>query len=48
MREEIPIVYPYIPNSEPSIKKEMLEVVGATSVEEFFADVPENLRLRKN
>ena len=40
------IVHPYIPNSEPAVKEEMLRAVGASSVDEFFADIPENLRLR--
>jgi glycine dehydrogenase subunit 1 len=39
-------VYPYIPNSVPAIKKEMLQVVGAESVDEFYQDVPEELRLQ--
>ena len=38
--------YPYIPNSEPKIKQEMLQSVGADSIEEFYADIPENLRVR--
>lgn len=41
------MVYPYIPNSVPAIKEEMLRAVGAESVEEFYADVPEALRLRQ-
>lgn len=40
------IVHPYIPNSEPAVKEEMLRAVGASSIDEFFADIPENLRLR--
>lgn len=40
--------YPYIPNSVPEVKKEMLESVGAESSEEFYADIPEKLRLREN
>jgi glycine dehydrogenase subunit 1 len=47
MNREKPIVYPYIPNSEPATKTEMLRAVGAESVEEFYADVPEALRLRR-
>ena len=43
---EKPVVHPYIPNSEPAVKEEMLRAVGASSVDEFFADIPENLRLR--
>jgi glycine dehydrogenase subunit 1 len=38
-------VYPYIPNSVPAIKEEMLRSVGAESVERFYEDVPEALRL---
>jgi len=41
------MVYPYIPNSVPSIKEEMLHAVGAESVEEFYADIPERLRLKR-
>lgn len=39
-------VYPYIPNSAPAIKAEMLEEVGAHSADELYADIPESLRLR--
>jgi glycine dehydrogenase subunit 1 len=41
------IVYPYIPNSVPAVKKTMLEAVGAESEAEFFEDVPEHLQLRR-
>ncbi|MGD0612313.1 MAG: aminomethyl-transferring glycine dehydrogenase subunit GcvPA [Anaerolineales bacterium] len=41
------IVYPFIPNSVPEVKEQMLREAGATSVEEFYADVPKDLRLRK-
>jgi glycine dehydrogenase subunit 1 len=40
------VVHPYIPNSEPSVKDEMLREVGASSVEEFYADIPESIRLK--
>lgn len=40
------IVYPYIPNSVPEVKAEMLKAVGAQSIEEFYAEIPENLRLK--
>ncbi len=46
MNSETSKVYPYIPNSVPSIKKEMLEAVGAASPDEFYADIPEELRFR--
>ncbi len=48
MSKEHPIVYPYIPNSVPAVKKQMLEAVGAQSTEDFYEDVPEKLRLRKD
>lgn len=41
-----PFVHPYIPNTAPETKAEMLATVGAASVDEFYADVPESLRLR--
>lgn len=40
-------VHPYIPNSDPRIRAEMLAAVGAESVEDFYADVPEELRMRR-
>ena len=46
MNREKPTVYPYIPNSVPAIKEEMLEQVGAQSTDEFYEDMPENLRFR--
>ena len=41
------IVYPYIPNSEPTVKEQMLRTVGAKSVDELYEDVPEQLRLKE-
>ena len=35
-----PFIHPYIPNSVPAIKQEMLEAVGAASIDEFYADIP--------
>ncbi len=46
MTEEDGVVYPYIPNSVPAVEREMLAEVGATSPEDFFEDVPDELRLR--
>ena len=42
-----PIVYPYIPNSEPTVKEQMLRTVGAKSVDEFYEDVPKQLRSKE-
>ncbi|GAA1778181.1 aminomethyl-transferring glycine dehydrogenase subunit GcvPA [Agromyces lapidis] len=38
-------VHPYIPNTAPATKQAMLDAVGAASIEEFYADVPAELRL---
>lgn len=38
-------VHPYLPNSAPEVRRAMLDAVGAASVDEFYADVPEALRL---
>lgn len=47
MSKKKPTVYPYIPNSVSTVKNQMLKEVGAKSVEDFFEDVPEKLRLKK-
>ena len=47
MSKKKPTVYPYIPNSVSTVKNQMLKKVGAKSVEDFFEDVPEKLRLKK-
>jgi glycine dehydrogenase subunit 1 len=39
-------VYPYIPNSAPEVKRQMLNAVGAESTDDLFEDVPEKLRLK--
>ena len=46
MNENRPTVYPYIPNSVPDVKRQMLEEVDAAGVEDFFADVPEKIRIK--
>ncbi|MGH8875866.1 MAG: aminomethyl-transferring glycine dehydrogenase subunit GcvPA [Stackebrandtia sp.] len=39
--------HPYIPNAEPRVKAEMLAVTGAEAVADFYADIPEKLRLSR-
>jgi glycine dehydrogenase subunit 1 len=39
--------HPYIPNSAPASRAEMLEAVGAVSIEALYAAVPEPLRVRE-
>jgi len=36
--------HPFIPNSDESISREMLQTVGATSVDQLFSDIPESIR----
>ncbi|GAA1440964.1 aminomethyl-transferring glycine dehydrogenase subunit GcvPA [Leifsonia poae] len=42
-----PFVHPYVPNTAPESRQAMLDAVGAESVEEFYADVPADLRLAR-
>jgi glycine dehydrogenase subunit 1 len=46
MNDEKPFVHPYIPNSVPEVKERMLREIGAKSVDELYADIPERLRFR--
>jgi glycine dehydrogenase subunit 1 len=39
--------HPYIPNSVPEIKRRMLEEIGVERVDELFASIPSNLRLKR-
>jgi glycine dehydrogenase subunit 1 len=38
--------HPYIPNSVPRIKREMLDAIGVADVEELYGAIPERLRVR--
>ncbi len=40
-------VHPYIPNTAPEVRRAMLDAVGAASEEDFYADVPAELRLQR-
>ncbi|WP_426517091.1 aminomethyl-transferring glycine dehydrogenase subunit GcvPA [Diaminobutyricibacter sp. McL0618] len=42
-----PFVHPYVPNTAPESRQAMLDAVGAASVDEFYADVPAELRLAR-
>ena len=48
MSKERATVYPYIPNSVPAVKEQMLAAVEAESTDDFFEDVPDTLRLRES
>ncbi len=47
MNKKQPVVYPYIPNSEPSIKQQMLDEIGVASIEALYEDIPEALRMKQ-
>jgi glycine dehydrogenase subunit 1 len=41
-------IHPYIPNSVPSVKKQMLEYIGADNADELYAEmIPERLLLKR-
>jgi len=39
-------VYPYIPNSVPEVREQMLKEIGISSVEDIFAEIPDHLRFK--
>ena len=39
-------VYPYIPNSAPSVQKEMMDAVGITEMDQLYEEIPETLRFK--
>jgi glycine dehydrogenase subunit 1 len=39
--------HPYIPNSAPSVREEMLQVIGVRDVDELYSAVPPELKLRR-
>jgi glycine dehydrogenase subunit 1 len=40
-------VHPYIPNSIPEIKKQIMNEIGIKNIEELYSDVPQKFRLKK-
>lgn len=43
-----PFVHPYIPNSLPEIQRQMLDAIGAKSIDELYSDIPEDLRFKQD
>jgi glycine dehydrogenase subunit 1 len=39
-------VHPYIPNSAPEIKAEMMKEIGIKDIEELYEDIPDSLRFK--
>jgi glycine dehydrogenase subunit 1 len=42
------VVYPYIPNSAPNIKSQMLRDIRAADIDELFRDIPLELRFNRD
>jgi glycine dehydrogenase subunit 1 len=42
-----PAAHPYVPNAAPVVRAGMLEELGVSRVDEFFADIPDALRLKR-
>src|ERR1700727_1038301 len=42
---DAPSAHPYIPNSVPAVRREMLDAIGVGSVDELFGSIPERLRV---
>jgi glycine dehydrogenase subunit 1 len=40
-------VHPYIPNSEPDVKREMLRALGVKNADDLFEIIPEKIRFRR-
>ncbi|KPV64894.1 MAG: glycine dehydrogenase subunit 1 [Candidatus Bathyarchaeota archaeon BA1] len=40
------LLHPYIPNSAPEIKREIMRHIGIESIEELYVDLPQKFRLR--
>lgn len=40
-------VHPYIPNGAPAVRDAMLAAIGAATVDDLYADIPESIRLRR-
>jgi glycine dehydrogenase subunit 1 len=47
MTTKRPIVYPYIPNSVPATRSEMLEKTGVKDVDELYVGIPKKLRFKR-
>ena len=39
--------HPYLPNSVPEIKQNMLRDIGVEDIAELYADIPENIKLKR-
>jgi len=47
MGKEKQFIHPYIPNSVPEIKEEMLKEIGIKDVETLYQEIPDRLRFKR-
>jgi len=47
MTKEKPFIHPYIPNSVPEVKAEMLRTIGVEDVETLYQEIPDRLRFKQ-
>ena len=47
MLQKLVEAHPFLPNLEPETIEKMLKQVGANSIAELFADIPEGLQLKR-
>ena len=40
-------VHPFLPNASESLRKQMLQEIGADSIEELYSDIPHEVRIRQ-
>jgi len=45
-KREKAFVHPYIPNSVPEVKAQMLKEIGVKDIEELYEDIPDSLRFK--
>jgi len=46
MKKKGKMIHPYIPNSVPEVKAQMLKEIGVKNIEELYADIPESLKFK--
>ncbi len=47
MRKKSTYIHPYIPNSVPEIKTQMLKEIGVKSIDDLYEEIPSSLRFKK-
>lgn len=47
VNKQVDSAHPYIPNTVPEVKEEMLKAIGAEKIDDLFVGIPEELRYHK-